>query len=158
MLSKRRTTKHEALHRVDFPLIISPSKAGQFWKQMKISNQAWNLFQDRLFRQRMRPFLGGSNAVTSTLRASAKTVNSASVTQRSCASIFESVARLSSRPRTVHRAANISCVSPCWSRSFLTWGPTIFFFSVMLQKRSLTLMESKCVIAPFLERVEKRTI
>ena len=106
-------------------------------------------------RQRARFRRGGSRPVTSTLSASARVTNSESETQRSCASILDRVARLSSRPRTEQRAAKSSCVRPFWYRSFLTCGPTMFrsnfCFRAMLQKWSLTIGSREALIAPILE-------
>ncbi len=63
--------------------------------------------------QRRLAILDGSNIGTSTRNASARIINSESVTQRNCASIFESVPRLNSHPTIEQRAANNCCVNLC---------------------------------------------
>ena len=82
--------------------------------------------------------LGGQSSLGSTRNALARQSSSKSETQRSCVSILASVCRLKSHPHRRQRAANIGCVSFCWSRNRRICSPTRFrgFFMFRFQNRN----------------------
>ena len=81
----------------------------------------------------------GHNSSGSTRRALARQSSSKSETQRTCVSILASVCRLRSHPHRRQRAANIGCVSFCWSRNRRICRPTTFrgFFMSRFQSRNI---------------------
>lgn len=87
--------------------------------------------------------LEGQSSLGSTRNALARQSNSKSDTQRSCVSILAKVCRLKSHPQRRQRAANIGCVSPCWSRNRRICGPTRFLgFFFMFQFRNRDARQS----------------
>lgn len=80
----------------------------------------------------------GHKSSGSTRKALARQSSSKSETQRTWVSILASVSRLKSQPQRRQRAANIGCVSFCWSRRRRICGPTKLrkFFMFRFQNRN----------------------
>ena len=83
--------------------------------------------------------LDGQSSFGSTRNALARQSSSKSETHRSCVSILARVCRLKSQPHRRQRAANIGCVSFCWSRNRRICRPTRFrgfFFMFQLPNQN----------------------
>jgi hypothetical protein len=98
---------------------VSEPRVGQpDWKGEESDKSRESYFP---FRLRIS---GGYKSSVRTFRMEAKSESSLSLTERSRASICESVPRLISKPPNWHRAANCSWVSCNLFRSSLICGPT----------------------------------
>ena len=86
----------------------------------------------------MRARLSAGNRLSVvTFRIFAKSSSSSSVTQRSWASICDSVPREMSNPASWHRVASSSCVRSRTDRRFLICGPTMLAGVLVLAMRSI---------------------
>ena len=102
-------------------------------------------------------YSGGNRLSVVTLSTRASARSSSSVTQRSCASIWERVPREMSNPFNWHSAASFSCVRPSSERRRRICGPTMFAGVLVLampQKSGLTVIlgrDHRCYafLAPF---------